>query len=82
MNLLSDIWFQVIRHMRTQIRMRVWILINLIQPIIWLVLFTQVFKSLANLPGFEGVSYLQFFAPVPGGGTRGVVNSPRVPTWK
>lgn len=63
MNLLTDIWFQLIRHLRTQIRMRVWIFINLIQPIIWLVLFTQVFKSLSVLPGLGGVSYLQFFAP-------------------
>jgi len=43
--------------------MPVWIMINLIQPIIWLVLFTQVFKSLSQMPGLGGVSYLQFFAP-------------------
>ncbi|MHC4434568.1 MAG: ABC transporter permease [Planctomycetota bacterium] len=67
MNLISDIWFQVQRHLRTQIRMKIWIFINLIQPIVWLVLFTQVFRSLsdmfATLPGLSGISYLQFFAP-------------------
>ena len=63
MTLLTDIWFQLKRHLRTQIRMPVWIIINLVQPILWLVLFTQVFKSLARLPGLGGFSYLQFFAP-------------------
>jgi len=63
MNLIADTWFQVGRHIRTQVRMPVWIMINLIQPIIWLVLFTQVFKSLSQMPGLGGVSYLQFFAP-------------------
>jgi ABC-2 type transport system permease protein len=43
--------------------MPVWIIINLVQPILWLVLFTQVFKSLSKLPGLGNVSYLQFFAP-------------------
>ncbi len=63
MNLITDTWFQIVRQVRMQLRMRVWIFINLIQPIIWLVLFTQVFKSLSAMPGLGGVSYLQFFAP-------------------
>ncbi|MEE8374308.1 MAG: ABC transporter permease [Dehalococcoidia bacterium] len=67
MNLLADIWFQVMRHLRTQVRMKIWIFINLIQPIVWLVLFTQVFKSLSDMftaiPGLGTTSYLQFFAP-------------------
>ncbi len=62
-HLLTDIRVQVMRHMRTQIRMKIWIIINLIQPILWLTMFTQVFKSLSDLPGMEGMSYLQFFAP-------------------
>ena len=63
MSLVADTWFQIIRHVRTQVRMPIWIIINLVQPIIWLALFTQVFKSLSDLPGLGGVSYLQFFAP-------------------
>ena len=63
MNLIADTYFQTIRLTRIQIRMPIWILINLIQPIIWLVLFTQVFKSLSNMPGLGTDSYLQFFAP-------------------
>ena len=60
---MTDTWFQIGRHLRTQLRIPVWIFVNLVQPIIWLVLFTQVFKSLGNLPGLSGFSYLQFFAP-------------------
>jgi len=63
MDTMADTYFQTIRHIRTQIRMPVWIIINLIQPIIWLVLFTQVFKSIANVPGWGDESFLQFFAP-------------------
>ena len=63
MNLLADTWYQIVRHIRTQLRMRIWIVINVVQPIIWLVLFTQVFKSLSDLPALGDVSYLKFFAP-------------------
>lgn len=63
MNLLADTWFQTIRHLKTQIRIPVYIFISLVQPIIWLALFTQVFKSLSNLPGLGTGSYLQFFLP-------------------
>jgi len=58
----SDTWFQVVRHLKTQIRMRVFIFINLVQPIIWLLLFPQIFKSVSSLPGIGG-DYLQFLAP-------------------
>ncbi len=60
---ITDVRVQILRHMRTQIRMKIFILINLFQPILWLTLFTQVFKSLAELPGMGDMSYLQFFAP-------------------
>ena len=63
MNVLADTWFQIGRHLRTQLRISVWIFVNLVQPIIWLMLFTQVFKSLSTMPGLAGSSYLQFFAP-------------------
>lgn len=62
MNLPSDIWVQTLRHLRTQIRMPIWIFINIVQPIIWLLLFPQIFKSVSSLPGIGG-DYLQFLAP-------------------
>ena len=63
MNLLADTWFQVGRHLRAQLRIPVFIFVSIVQPVVWLVLFTQVFKSLSTMPGLGGLSYLQFFAP-------------------
>ena len=63
MNLLKDTWYITLRDLRSRIRMPVFIFMTLFQPILWLVLFTQIFKSLGGLPGIGGSSYLQFFAP-------------------
>jgi ABC-2 type transport system permease protein len=38
--------------------------ITLVQPVIWLLLFGQLFKAVINIPGFgHGESYLQFITP-------------------
>ncbi len=66
MNALSDTYFQVLRHLRTQYRMKVFVVVNIIQPMIWLLLFTQVFNNLRDLSQIRQVgdiTYLQFFAP-------------------
>ena len=52
------------RQLRAFIRMPVYLIINLIQPIIWLLLFGALFKSVVNIPGFTGGSnYLVFLTP-------------------
>ena len=63
MNLLTDTWYITLRDLRSRMRMPVFIFMTLFQPILWLVLFTQIFKSLGGLPGLGSSSYLQFFAP-------------------
>ena len=63
MNLLKDTWYITLRDLRSRIRMPVFIFMTLFQPILWLVLFTQIFKSLGGMLGPGGGSYLQFFAP-------------------
>ncbi len=63
---LTDTWYIVLRDLRTRIRMPVFIFMTMFQPILWLVLFTQIFDSLGgNLSSAAGanISYLQFFAP-------------------
>ena len=60
MNFLSDTWHQVVRGLRTQFRIKVFIFINLVQPVLWLLLFPQIFKSLS---GLIGISYLELLAP-------------------
>lgn len=52
------------RHLRAFMRMPVYLIMNLVQPIIWLLLFGQLFSSVINIPGFgAGGSYLEFLTP-------------------
>ncbi|BDZ44355.1 ABC transporter permease [Naasia aerilata] len=37
--------------------------ISLLQPIVWIVLFGQVFRSLGTLPGFGGDGYIGYLVP-------------------
>ena len=62
MNAIADTWYVTLRDLRARIRMPVFIIMTLFQPILWLVLFTQIFKSLGG-SALGGSSYLQFFAP-------------------
>jgi ABC-2 type transport system permease protein len=63
MNALADTWHIVVRGLRSRIRMPVFIFMSLFQPILWLLLFTQLFeKSFGSMPGM-GDNYLQFFTP-------------------
>ncbi|HEY5221830.1 MAG TPA: ABC transporter permease [Microbacteriaceae bacterium] len=57
------------RHLRAFMRMPVYLVMNLVQPIIWLLLFGQLFKSVINIPGFASAgvnragSYLEYLTP-------------------
>jgi ABC-2 type transport system permease protein len=52
------------RQLRAFMRVPFYLVINLIQPIIWLLLFGQLFKSVVNIPGFSGGdNYLVFLTP-------------------
>jgi len=52
------------RQLRAFLRMPSYLVINLIQPIIWLLLFGALFKSVVDIPGFSGGSnYLEFLTP-------------------
>lgn len=63
MTFLSDTWHLFIRHMRTTIRIPIWIAVTLVQPIIWLCLYGQLFRRVVELPGFPADSYIQFLTP-------------------
>lgn len=60
-NAIKDTWYTLLRYLRTFVHNPFWMLILLIQPMIWLVLFTQLFQSITF--GFTSGSYVQFFAP-------------------
>ena len=59
----ADTWHLMLRHLRATIRLPIWIAMALIQPVIWLTLFGQLFRRVVDLPGFETGSYIEFLAP-------------------
>ncbi|MBC7644503.1 MAG: ABC transporter permease [Thermoleophilia bacterium] len=63
MQLVHDTWFMYRRQLRRQMRVPVWIVISLIQPILYLVLFGPLLKGVVdNIPGFTGNEWA-FFVP-------------------
>ncbi len=62
MTLASDTWHVFVRYLRKLVRNPILLFFSLFQPIIFLVLFTQLLTNLSKVPGIlpAGVSYLQF----------------------
>jgi ABC-2 type transport system permease protein len=51
------------RSLRTLSRQPMYLAFTLIQPMIWLLLFGQLFEKLSDLPGFGQSSYLEYLTP-------------------
>jgi ABC-2 type transport system permease protein len=51
------------RYLRAFLRQPYYIVGTLVQPVIWLLLFGQLFQRAAELPGFTTGSYVSFLAP-------------------
>jgi ABC-2 type transport system permease protein len=56
-------WFMFGRLVRNLLRQPIWIFIMLIQPFVWLLLYSQLFRRIIALPGFETDSYIGFLTP-------------------
>jgi ABC-2 type transport system permease protein len=63
MTLLSDTKYLFVRYLKKLVRTPILLFFSLFQPIIFLLLFTQLFSRFANLPGFPADSYLIFATP-------------------
>jgi ABC-2 type transport system permease protein len=63
MEFLRDTWHLFDRLMRATVRMPVFVIISIVQPVLWVLLFGQLFRSVTTIPGFESRSYVQFLAP-------------------
>lgn len=61
--MLADTWYLFNKYMKITVRMPMWTLFTLVQPLIWLVIFGQLFKNITQLPGFPTGSYVDFFVP-------------------
>jgi ABC-2 type transport system permease protein len=53
MTLLSDTWYLFVRYMQKLLRNPILLFFSLFQPIIFLLLFTQLLGRFSNIPGFE-----------------------------
>lgn len=51
------------RQSRTIARMPAYLVISLVQPVIWLFLFGSLFRKVVELPGFGAPSYLDYLVP-------------------
>jgi ABC-2 type transport system permease protein len=60
---LSDTWFMIVRQARNLMREPIWIVLLLVQPMVWLLLYGQLFKNVTKLGGFGTTSYITFLAP-------------------
>jgi ABC-2 type transport system permease protein len=65
MSLAADTYFLFIRALRKVLRNPILLFFSLLQPIIFLVLFTQLFSKFASVPGLfpQGLSYLEYATP-------------------
>ena len=63
MKVASDTWFMVLRQIRNLMREPIWIVLLLVQPMVWLLLYGQLFKNVTRLGGFGTGSYVTFLAP-------------------
>jgi ABC-2 type transport system permease protein len=63
MTTLTHSLFMTQRLLRNLSRQPWWIAISLVQPILWLLLYGQLFKRVVELPGFNAGSYISFVTP-------------------
>ena len=60
---LKDTWYLYIRLIRVTRRMPIFLVLSILQPVLWMLLFGQLFGVVTTLEGFEAESYVQFITP-------------------
>ena len=60
---IADTRHMTVRHVMELLRQPWWIFVNLVQPVIWLLLFGALFETVTDIPGFGSDNYIQFLAP-------------------
>lgn len=56
-------WYMLVRQARALLREPIWIALLLIQPMLWLLLYSQLFQRVTDLGGFGTDDYIDFFLP-------------------
>jgi ABC-2 type transport system permease protein len=63
MTAISDTWALTVRDLLRLWRQPWFIGIVLVQPVIWLLLFGELFQRVVDIPGFQGGDYKQYLVP-------------------
>ncbi|MEN3307345.1 MAG: type transport system permease protein [Micromonosporaceae bacterium] len=61
--LARQTWWMTARRLAVFVRQPWFLLITLVQPVIWLFLFGSLFRKVVELPGFGAPSYLDYLVP-------------------
>ncbi|GAA3441313.1 ABC transporter permease [Planomonospora venezuelensis] len=62
-SLLAHSWHFTAQSVKVLWRQPVYMLFMLVQPMIWLLMFGQLFQRVVELPGFAGINYTDFLVP-------------------
>jgi ABC-2 type transport system permease protein len=60
---IAQTLFLFVRLTRNLLRQPIWIALMLIQPMFWLLLYSQLFRRITDLPGFGTTSYIDYLTP-------------------
>jgi ABC-2 type transport system permease protein len=61
--MIADTWWMTHRQLKALLRQPAVIVITLVQPMVWLFLFGNLFRRVVELPGFGSSSYLDYLVP-------------------
>jgi len=61
--MIADTAHLAMRRLRALARSPFYILATIVQPVIWLIFFGQLFQRVVDLPGFQTGSYISYLAP-------------------
>jgi ABC-2 type transport system permease protein len=61
--IVADTWWMTARRLKVSMGQPAYLIITLIQPVIWLFLFGNLFERVVDLGGFGTTSYLDYLVP-------------------
>lgn len=63
MSTVTQTLFLTGRVLRNLARQPIWIVVMIVQPMFWLLLYSQLFRRITDLPGFGTTSYIDYLTP-------------------
>jgi len=63
MTFAGEVLYLCARVLRNLLRQPIWIVVMVVQPMFWLLLYSQLFRRITELPGFGTTSYVDYLTP-------------------